>query len=191
VVDFIVTAVESRREYVEYMQKHIPNLIVVWDEKNDAMDTFMRAWGQYPDRASVRLQDDLCLTKNFVEKVMFYIKQYPNDVIKFFSRSKYDITKGTRWRLGSKWMMNQCYYLPKGTSGKIFDFANQWERMEDHPNGDDELMAEFFQKNKIKHLNVCPSMVEHAEIVSAIDKRRARKRQSTTFVDPELDGFPM
>ena len=189
-IDYIVTAVKEREDHVNYLRKHIPNLIVVWDKWKDPMETFMRAWGEYPVRPSIRLQDDVVLTKNFCEKVENVIRQHPNDVIQFFSRRKKDIEVGTRWETPSGYLNNQCHYLPKGMAGRIFDFGLTWEYIEEHPTADDLLMRHFFTEKGIRYLLHVPSLVEHAKVASAIDPRRSWHRQSVTFKDPEIEGLP-
>jgi len=191
VIDFIVTAVKEREPFVQYLQNHIPDLKVVWDKHKDPMETFMRAWGEYPDRASVRLQDDIILTKQFYYKVHDVIGQHPNDVIQFFSMRKADIETGSRWENGSNYLCNLCYYLPKGMSGDIFDYGSTWKGIVENPTADDLLMRDFLKENKAKYFLHVPSLVEHAQVVSAINPRRSKFRQSKTFANPELEKAPV
>ena len=87
-------------------------------------------------------------------------------------------------------MMNQCYYLPAGSATRLTAFADAWTKYEQHPNGDDQLMAEWLQSEKARYWVQVPSLVNHLVTVSMIDKRRSKYRQSTTFFDPEYDGSP-
>ena len=100
IVRYIVTAIEARANNVKYLKTHIPNLEVVWDEKRDAMDTFLRACVASYGSSVVRLEDDVCLTVDFTTKAEAVIAKYPLHVIQFFSRSKYDLTVGTRFKNG-------------------------------------------------------------------------------------------
>ena len=193
-VDFVVTAVESRRPFIEYLRHHIPNLNVVWDQNQDPMETFMRAWGSHPENPTIFLQDDIILTKDFLIKVHEVISKHPEDVIQFFSMRKADIEIGTRWESGSSYIANLCYYLPKNVSGEVFDFGTTWKGRlfngEYVATSGDYLVNDYLKKSKRKYLLHIPSLVEHAQVPSAIDSRRSKFRQSKTFVDPELYGLP-
>ena len=190
---YIVTAMGERSDNVAYLERHIPNLEVVWDQKHDAMDTFLRACQAGFGSDVVRLEDDICLTVGFIDKIEDAIRAHSDDVIQFFSRSKYDPSIGSRYRGGGTWLMNQCHYLPRGVCEDIVEFYGSpaWEaRREEHPTGFDTLMGDLFKAQKRRYWVHVPSLVEHAKIASAIDSRRSRFRQSTTFTEPELGGFP-
>ena len=188
--DIVCTAIKDRINFVKYLRHHIPELKVVWDKKRDPMETFMRAWKEYPDKPSLRLQDDIILTKNFLDKANNVINQYPNDVIQFFSMRKADLEVGSRWETGRTWLMNQCHYLPEGMAGRIYKYGLSWHRLSEAPTADDLLMQDFFSENKIKYFLHCPSLVEHAEVYSAINRRRSRFRKSKTFTQPDYELFP-
>lgn len=190
----MVTAIESRAENIEYLKAHIPDLEVVWDEKRDAMDTFLRACAASHGSSVVRLEDDVCLTVDFTAKAEAVIAKYPQHVIQFFSRSKYDLTVGTRFKNGGTFSMNQCYYLPEGTSEHLVEFYSsaEWEaRKIEHPSGYDVMMAHMFKLQRREYLVSVPSLVEHAVVVSEIHSTRSRFRQSTTFENPELRGYTL
>ena len=189
-IQFILTAVKDRMPNVEYLQKHIPNLVVVWDEQRNAMETFRRAWKQYQDIPTIRIQDDIILCKDFVAKATAVVNERPNDFIQFFSRSGKDELLGSRYKAGGTWMMNQCYYLPPNSATRLTAFADSWGKYDKHPNGDDQLMAEWMQSEKARYWVHVPSLVNHLVTVSMIDKRRSKFRQSTTFFDPEYEGSP-
>ena len=189
-VTFILTAVKDRMPNVEYLQKHIPGLIIVWDEHRNAMETFRRAWRQYQDVPTIRIQDDIILCKDFVAKAKAVVAERPNDFIQFFSRSAKDEELGSRYKSGGSWMMNQCYYLPAGSAARLTAYADAWGKYDKHPNGDDQLMAEWLQSEKARYWVQVPSLVNHLVTVSMIDNRRSKFRQSTPFFDPEYDGSP-
>lgn len=190
-MDYIVTAVKERMPFILYLEKHIPNLQIVWDKKRDPMDTFMRAWGEHPDNASLRFQDDIILTKNFLNKAHNVIEKYPNDVIQFFSMRKADKEVGSRWESGGNWIGNLCHYLPKGMAGEIYEYGLTWKGLVDNPTADDLLMRDYFKENKIKYFLNCPNFVDHAEVYSVIDRKRSKFRKSKTFDNPELEHFPL
>ena len=188
--DIVCTAMKERIHLVEYLQFHIPNLKIVWDKNHDAMDTFMRAWKEYPTVPSLRIQDDIILTEEFLPKVTSVIDKYPNDVIQFFSMRKADIEIGSRWENGSTWLMNQCHYLPAGMSGKIHEYGKTWKGLSEAPTADDWLMRDYFKEHKIKYYLHCPSLVEHASVYSQINRKRSRFRKSKTFTNPNYVNFP-
>jgi hypothetical protein len=190
-IDYICTAVAERRPFVMYLEDHIPNLQVVWDKNKDPMETFTRAWKTYPDKPSLRLQDDLILCEGFLSKAHAVIQKHPNSVIQFFSMRTADIQTGTRWENGSNWIGNLCHYLPAGMAGEIYEFSKTWKRKEEHPTADDLLMADYFKENKIKYLLHCPNLVDHAEVYSVINRSRSKYRKSKTFVNPEYKHFPL
>ena len=159
----------------------IPNLIICKDRKHDAMDTFLYSLELVGDSPSVNMEDDIILCKDFISKVEEEIKKRPNDVIQFFSMREDDLTIGSRYINGSKFMMNQCFYLPKGMSKELLEYSKTWGRYEEHPTGFDILMGDFFKKKKIKYWNVCPNLVDHKVCKSRINPRRSSKRQSLTF----------
>ena len=187
---FILTAIKERAANVAYLQRHIPDLIVVWDERRDAMDTFRRAWKVCQDKPTIRLQDDIVLTKDFARKALAAVAGHGDGPIQFFSRSSKDAEEGSRYKSGGTWMMNQCYYLPPGDAARLTAFADAWGGYGKHPNGDDQLMAEWLQAENRRYWLHVPSLVDHLVTQSMIDKRRSKFRQSTTFRDPELDGSP-
>jgi len=187
----VVSAIPQRKPFVEYLQSHIPDLEIVWDTTQNAMDTFLTACRSTESDPVIRLEDDICLTRNWREKIEAEILNRPNEVIKFFSRSKEDIVIGSRYKAGGSYIMNQCVYLPYGIAPALADFYLGWKRKEEHPTGLDLMMGDYFAKNKMRYWLHCPSLVEHASVVSQIDQRRSSKRQSKTFQDPELRNYPV
>ena len=187
---YVLMAIEDRVSNVQYLQRHIPSVEVIWDKHRDTYETFFRSLEHSKYDPVIRLQDDVCLTRNFMAKAEAVIAERPDDVITFFSMSKFDIEIGSRYRPGSRWMANLCYYLPKNVAAEILVFSKTWSKYDQHKHGDDQLMREYFQKVRRKHWVNIPSLVEHAQIVSAIDKRRSKFRQSKTFIEPELRGYP-
>ena len=179
----------ERQPIVEYLAMHIPNLEVVWDTEGHAFHTFLAACVAAGDEPCVRLEDDVVLTKNFETKIQAVVDQVPANIVQFFSRSKYDGVKGSRWKGGGTFSMNQCYYLPAGMSTRLHRYYHDgWTRRVEDPMGYDTMMAEMLKGER--YWVQVPSLVNHVVGKSAIDYRRAHTRQSTTFVDPELEGFP-
>jgi hypothetical protein len=186
----MVTAVFARMPYVEYLQSHIPDLEIVWDKERNAMETFLRATRLSGDDPIIRLEEDICLTVGWREKIEALIAARPDEVIQCFSRSKYDPSLGSRYKAGSSYIYNVCNYLPAGVSSGIVKHYETWADKEKYPTGNDYLIADYLRANHLQYWLEVPSLVNHAVTISQINRKRARSRQSTTFINPELTNFP-
>ena len=188
---YVVTAVASRIKGVKYLIEHIPELEVVWDRVQDPMETFLRASEHTGDDPVIRLEDDAILTVGFLEKASRVIEAHPDNVAQFFSRSKYDVSLGSRWKSGRSYLCNVGYYMPEGMMRRILEhyWSDNWDRGK-HRNGTDTLIGHALGHMKHRYWVEVPSLVDHGHIKSAIDPRRSTKRQSTTFVEPELRNYP-
>lgn len=162
-------------------EKQIPELIICKDMIRNAMDTFRMSMAMVGDSACVNMEDDIVLCNDFHNRILEEIAKRPDDVIQFFSMRKDDLTVGSRYITGSKYLMNQCFYLPKGMSADILKYMDSWGRYDEHPTGCDTLMADYFKEHKIRYWNVVPNLVDHLPVKSRIDPRRSTKRQSLTF----------
>ena len=159
----------------------IPNLIIVKDKTLNAYDTFQMALAQGCGNGTVHLEDDIILCKDFYSKITKIIDEHSNDVIQFFSMRKDDLTIGTRYISGSKFLMGQCFYIPESISKSLYIYSYNWERRKEHPTGLDTMISDFLKLNKISYLNIVPNLVNHKYLKSRIDSRRSTKRQSLTF----------
>jgi GR25 family glycosyltransferase involved in LPS biosynthesis len=180
---YIVRCVPERMDFVREMQKAIPQLEICEDRSRNSMTTFLDSLILAGNDPVVHLEDDVILCDRFVGRIEEAIAGHKNEVIQFFSMRKADLTIGSRYIAGSKFMMNQCVYLPEGYSRMILRYAYTIgrERIRKDPTGYDLLMAECFQRYKLKYWNHCPSLVEHRIAKSMINPRRSSKRQSLTF----------
>lgn len=179
--NFIVRTTSVGGHDLAEMKNAIPGLIVMVDYNHDAMKNFLNAI-TYSDSPCVHLEDDVILCDNFYEKITSIIAAHKDDVIQFFSMRKDDLTIGTRYIPGSRFMMNQCFYLPQGMGIEIADFWKTSPRQSEPGAPYDLLMADYLKAHKIKYLNWCPNLVDHLECKSRIDSRRSSRRQSLTFV---------
>lgn len=192
-IKYVMMTCDGRNdERIEYYKRSIPNLIINHDDfPPSASGKFLStAWNNYlrgleiaGDNPTVQMDDDIELCGDFFTKLNDAIAEHPDDVIQFFSMRKDDLTIGKRYILGSKFMMQQCFYLPKGVAQGILGISQEF--YDDHKAGEkaptDLLMAEYFKRNKIKYLNWIPNLVDHNIEKSCIDPRRSSKRQSLTF----------
>lgn len=170
---------------IDHLKAQIPNLIVIQNEES-GMAAFVEAMLEAGDEAALHLEDDIILCPDFVNKVEEIVSKHEDDVIQFFSMRKDDLTIGTRYIPGYRFMMNQCFYLPSGMSKALAEYKTTWKRIEEHPTGYDILMADYFKERGIRYLNIVPNLVDHVECKSIINPRRSSKRQSFTFGNKHL-----
>lgn len=107
-------AMRDRAPFVDYYRLHIPNLEVVWDTTSNATETWkatMRHIG--PDPAIV-IEDDVVLTRGFCAKVEAAVAAHSTHPVQLHSRTKDDVSTGSRWRSGMSFYNNQCFYYPPG-----------------------------------------------------------------------------
>lgn len=134
------------------------------------------------DKPCVHLEDDIILCDEFVEKVYDAVRQFPDHVINFFSlRSRDYIERKPFFVAGSRFMMNQCFYLPIGYGHKIADFYNEWTRKSEHPTGYDILMADFLKSRREKYVQWFPHLVNHQVGKSMINPKRSSMRIDKNF----------
>lgn len=179
VIDFVVRTTADGGISIKPLRDAIQNLAVMVDTQHDPIGNFLRALG-YSDNPCVYLEDDIILCDNFYQRITSIIEEHPDDVIQFFSMRKDDLTIGTRYINGSKYLMNQCFYLPAGMGKKVIEFRKEHYR--DYGiGGTDSLLRDYLAFNRIKYLNIVPNLVDHMVARSRIDPRRSSKRQSFTF----------
>jgi hypothetical protein len=180
-VRIIVKAVPSRKEFIDYLQRHLPQAEFCMDQKKCAFDTFLRSLEMAGNEACIHMEEDVLLTENFYDKIQKAISQKPLNFIQFFSMRKKDVTEGSRW--DNNFLMNQCFYAPPMYSKQMRQFYDVWApvKREQHPNGTDQMICDYLKAKKEKYWIHCPSLVDHRIAKSAIDPRRSSKRQSLTF----------
>lgn len=186
---YIMMTCKGREHLAKNIIEQIPNLIVNYDDFTDtgkftstAWFNYQRGWKIAEDDSCVQMDDDIKLTSDFVNKIENVINKYPNIIIQFFSMRKKDIDIGTRIEPLSNFMMQQCYYLPKGVAKQIYNYSIEFYKYTtDNYCPSDHVISDWGKKNKIKYMIYCPNLVDHLEEKSAIDVRRSSKRQSKTF----------
>ena len=176
---YLVRCVPSRQKYVEKMKSQIPGLVIYNDTDGNAMKSFIKSLRLIGNRAAIILEDDVELTSHFCEKAEEVMRKHPQSFITFFHLSKVNLT--SRWEPGSKFCMAQCIYIPEGYATQIADYYPKWTRKEEHPTGTDLMIADWLKSRKEKYYIHCPSLVQHLPIVSVINNRRSKFRQSATY----------
>lgn len=181
-LQIIVRTCAGREEYLDYLLENVPDLVVVRDVDGNAMTTFLMALERAGTEAALHLEDDILVCDGFLGHIANAVAQHQDDVIQFFSMGKRDGELGCRWRPGSGFSMNQCFYLPMGQSRDLHRFYPSWERKEAHPTGYDLMLADWLVSRRQRYWLHVPSLVQHRVGVSAISPRRSSRRQSHTFL---------
>lgn len=171
-------------EYVDYLTSRIPFAEWCFDKHKDHMETFLRALAMAKDDPCLHMEDDIILTRRFMDKVQRVVDSLDGDrVVQFFSMRNADLTTGSRW--DSNFLMNQCSYFPADYSRSLLKFSNEWRpKHPEHPTGSDVMINDWLRSRKERYWIHVPSLVEHRADVSNINPRRPKTRQSKTFVDP-------
>jgi hypothetical protein len=166
----------------------VPELIAIHDtfrQGNTAMLTMRKALAyQVGNRLNaVQMEDDIILCAHFKARCLHEIRQRPEELIQFFSMRQDDLRVGSRYIAGSRYLMNQCFYLPLRIAELALECFDAFEaqRQDNHIGGTDSLIQHTLKKHKLRYWNVVPNLVDHEVGVSAIDSRRSSRRQSLTF----------
>ncbi|GHT33517.1 hypothetical protein FACS189434_07820 [Bacteroidia bacterium] len=185
---FIIRTCKQRNGRFEHYQKFIPDLLECYDNfegENTSMQNMRKALIMAIERrkSAVFIEDDIILCNDFYNKILAEISKYRYNVIQFFSMRKDDLTIGSRFIAGRKYLMNQCFYMPLEISRLALKYFDEFEqnRTDNNIGGTDSLIQYVLKKHKFWYWNVVPNLVNHIDGVSAIDKRRSSKRQSLTF----------
>lgn len=189
-IKFIVRTYGDRLAMCKELVKEIPNLIICEDKtprdalKNNAHFNFENALRLSKGCSCIHLEDDIILCKDFYKQILEVIQSRPNEVIQFFSMRKDDLELGSRYMLGSTFCMAQCFYMPKGMAEEVLKYNKVWklnnpDKFFNSPL--DTMFADYLKTKKIKYWLHIPNLVDHRQMVSAIDRRRSKFRQSKSF----------
>lgn len=180
-LEFIVMTTAFGGRNISNLRTDIPDLKVCMDYNHDAMGNFLNSMN-YTEAPAVHIEDDIELCNGFLEKIHEAVDLYPDNIINFFSLRKkdYELQK-PYFERGSKFMMNQCFYIPAGIGPKIAEFYKTWDKKVIHPTGYDILMADFMKSRKERYVQWFPHLVNHIECASLIDPRRSSKRTDKNF----------
>jgi hypothetical protein len=170
----------GQRDISPYIQ-NIPGIQFSVDRKRQAFINFQHLLSMATENAAVFMEDDVILCKRFCERVEEEIMKKPGDVIQFFSMRKDDISIGSRYIIGSKYIANLCFCLPHGMAEKILLFSRTWDKLSIWPTANDLCIVEYLKANRLKYWNVVPNLVDHQVGVSLIRPGRSQNRRSLTF----------
>lgn len=182
---YIVRCHPRRQGFVEYLKERLPatTLYSSDDYGRGHRPNFLNALTLAGSAPALHFEDDILLAENFLERAHAAIAERPETVIQFFSMRKADLETGSRLESGRTFMMTQCFYLPAGHSAALHAHYPHWKDAEKHVSAVDIFTADFLKSRKEKYWIHVPSLVQHRQTVSIIDKRRSQFRQSLTFED--------
>jgi hypothetical protein len=181
----IIRAVRERASYHGYLAERLPKARWCYDTARSGRQTMMKALHMAGEDAAVHMEDDALLSVGFLDAIETAITARPYRVIQFFSRRKNDPVLGSREC--DHFSFNLCYYLPPQYSKLIREFMPGWaDQHPEHKCANDVAVNDWLRLRREKHWLQVPSLVQHREGPSTLDPRRARRRQSATFVQPWL-----
>jgi hypothetical protein len=186
VTRIIIRAVPERQEMIDYLRRHLPDAEWCIDTERRSMTiprwNLHRALDLAGDDPVVHMEEDALLTRDFRRRLEDQIAARPDNVIQFFSMRPKDLILGSRW--DRNYCMFQCTYFPAGYSRAVREFERVWKERDVHFSAQDYLVRDFLKSRREAYWIVVPSLVDHREAVSVLDRRRSSKRQSLTFREP-------
>lgn len=179
----IVRCHPRRQEFIDYLSENLPAtaLFSSDDLGRGHRPNFLNALALAGSAPALHLEDDVLLARDFLARAQAAINERPQSVIQFFSMRKADLEVGSRWEAGRTFMMTQCFYLPAGHSALLLAHYPNWGEKDKHVSAVDIFTADFLKSRKEKYWIHVPSLVQHRQTVSIIDRRRSQFRQSKTF----------
>lgn len=170
---------------VSILKDQLPNAIVYLDTKKQPLKSFIKTLELAKKDDSIYMEDDIILSKDFIKDTNRFIKPNSHYVINFWTLKK--SVNQTTLMAPSSFMSNLCVYIPNKHIRGIIDFYNKgWARINEHPTGMDLLVRDYLVSVKQSYWLYQPSLVQHKKIVSAINPRRSKYRQSITFKDENI-----
>ena len=155
------------------------------DKNKKPLESFIETLKLAKDESALYMEDDIILSKDFIDDTSSFINMNKNNVINFWTLKK--SIKETTLMLSSSFMSNLCVYFPNHHIKGLIDFYNKgWSGIKEHPTGMDLMVRDYLVATKTKYWLYQPSLVQHKKIVSAINPKRSKYRQSITFKDENI-----
>jgi hypothetical protein len=173
----IIQKVESRN--IDNILEQIPNAIVHTDKTGNATLGFIHSLELGGDSDVLKLEDDIDLCDDFLNKVNEAIALYPNRVLTFFTLKNINETT----ELNGRTFCSSCaMFIPNKFVKGIIEFHKKgWNRIVEHPTGYDLMFGDYLSSIKEKYIIWNPSLIQHKQIVSVINPRRSKYRQAKNF----------
>ena len=174
----IIQKVEARN--IDNILEQIPDAIVHTDYTGNATLGFIDSLKLGTGSDILKLEDDIELCDDFVNKVQKTISEYPNRVISFFTLKKINKTK----ELSGRTFCSSCaMFIPDRFAKGIIEFHKKgWNKIDIHPTGYDLMFGDYLTSINEKYILTNPSLVQHKQIVSVINSRRSKYRQAKNFI---------
>lgn len=148
--------IDKNREYVKFFAKSLCEI------KEDC----------------VILEDDIVLCKDFNNRILKAVEEFPNDVINFFTWNcnKYYLT-----RRSNNFLLNQCTYYPKELVQNIG--KEMLKVLKEFPSyATDEIENIALQRLGLTHIQYRPCLVQHLNFDSML-KHNVETIRSPFFID--------
>lgn len=156
---------------------------------NKTSENLISLCSLYKDEDILMLEDDIELSRNFLENIRKVIEKYPDKIINFhynFDTQGQELYSDGNLKIfeerGSSYAFNQCVYLPSKILQKILDSKQLFKAYHAYAkeNRHAYIMARIFEKDNEKFLVVRPSLVKHKEFKSTISESNIK---TNDFID--------
>lgn len=146
---------------------------------NKTSENLISLCSLYKDEDILMLEDDIDLSRNFLENIRKVIEKNPDRIINFhynFDTQGQELYSDGNLKIfeerGSSYAFNQCVYLPSKILQKILDAKQLFKAYYAYAkeNRHAYIMARIFEKDNEKFLVVRPSLVKHKEFKSTISE---------------------
>lgn len=144
---------------------------------NKTSENLISLCSLYKDEDILMLEDDIELSRNFLENIRKVIEKNPDRIINFhynFDTQGQELYSDGNLKIfeerGSSYAFNQCVYLPSKILQKILDSKQLFKAYYAYAkeNRHAYIMARIFEKDTF--LVVRPSLVRHMEFKSTISE---------------------
>lgn len=144
---------------------------------NKTSENLISLCSLYKDEDILMLEDDIELSRNFLENIRKVIEKNPDRIINFhynFDTKGPELYSDGNLKIfeerGSSYAFNQCVYLPSKILQKILDSKQLFKTYHAYAkeNRHAYIMARIFEKDTF--LVVRPSLVRHMEFKSTISE---------------------
>lgn len=146
---------------------------------NKTSENLISLCSLYKDEDILMLEDDIELSRSFLENIRKVIEKNPDRIINFhynFDTQGQELYSDGNLKIfeerGSSYAFNQCVYLPSKILQKILDSKQLFKAYYAYAkeNRHAYIMARIFEKDNEKFLVVRPSLVKHKEFKSTISE---------------------
>lgn len=146
---------------------------------NKTSENLISLCSLYKDEDILMLEDDIELSRNFLENIRKVIEKNPDRIINFhynFDTQGQELYSDGDLKIfeerGSSYAFNQCVYLPSKILQEILDSKQLFKAYYAYAkeNRHAYIMARIFEKDNEKFLVVRPSLVKHKEFKSTISE---------------------